>query len=497
MSGNGKSGLRGPAGWIALLVLAVALAAEPAWAAKNVILMVSDGAGYNTWLATSMYRGKLGAAVYDQPGWLHLSATTHPRSVADKPGQTAGRVRWLAYSPELAWDTSPSPDGSFAAYAYLKRTATDSAAAGTALASGVKTYNNAINWTDDNAPLRGRTIAELAKAHGRAVGVVTTVQLSHATPACLGGAHNPDRDHYAAIANELLMAPYLDVIIGCGHPEFDDAGRPRERITNWDYVGGKTTWEQLKAGTHPSGRKLIQTKEEFEALVSGPTPARLVGVAQVATTLQQRRPAPPPRPRGEPPIEPFETPMNTNVPSLETLVLGALNCLDDDPDGFYLGIEGGAVDWANHANDPARMIEEQIDFLKAVEAVVRWIEDHGGWNETLLILTADHDCGLPWGPKSDVQPFAPIEDRGAGRMPGLKYNARGHSNSLVPLLARGAGSERLSALVVGRDPQAAQRWGVSGRYADNTAVFVAMFCALKEKTGRRQASAATAGAAAP
>ena len=151
MNGNGRSFLRGWVGWIVPLALAAALVApapEPAWAAKNVILMVSDGAGYNTWLATSFYRGKRGAEVYDQPGWLHLSATTYPLSVADKPGQTAGRLRWLAYSPSLAWDPFPSADGSFAAYAYLKRTATDSAAAGTALASGVKTYNNAINWID-------------------------------------------------------------------------------------------------------------------------------------------------------------------------------------------------------------------------------------------------------------------------------------------------------------------------------------------------------------
>ena len=84
----------------------------------------------------------------------------------------------------------------------------------------------------------------------------------------------------------------------------------------------------------------------------------------------------------------------------------AINCLDKNPKGFYLMIEGGAVDWANHANQPARMVEEQIDFVEAVEAVAGWVETHGGWDETLLILTADHECGLLWGPESERSPLS-------------------------------------------------------------------------------------------
>ena len=80
-------------------------------------------------------------------------------------------------------------------------------------------------------------------------------------------------------------------------------------------------------------------------------------------------------------------------------------------------IEGGAVDWANHANEPDRMIEEQIDFVKAVEAVVAWVDKHSNWNDTLLILTADHECGLLWGPDSDRVAFQPLADRGRARCP--------------------------------------------------------------------------------
>ena len=58
---------------------------QPAWAAKNVILMIADGGGHNTWLAASMYQGKVGKQVYDQPGWLRFSCCTYPLNLSTKP----------------------------------------------------------------------------------------------------------------------------------------------------------------------------------------------------------------------------------------------------------------------------------------------------------------------------------------------------------------------------------------------------------------------------
>ena len=126
------------------------------------------------------------------------------------------------------------------------------------------------------------------------------------------------------------------------------------------------------------------------------------------------------------------------------------------------------------------MIEEQIDFLEAVEAVVAWVESHGGWDDTLLILTADHETGLLWGPKSDKVAFQPLVDHGPGKMPGMKYNSHGHSNSLVPLYARGAGSQRFADLVRGTDATAASVWSVSGRYVDNTDIFAVLNAAVSD-----------------
>ncbi|MEN6556796.1 MAG: alkaline phosphatase, partial [Thermoguttaceae bacterium] len=194
----------------ALLVAAFSVCPS-AWAAKNVILMIADGGGYNQWLAASLYQGRVGRQVYDQPGWVHWSACTYPLNLFFRPTGNRQQLPFLVYSPAKAWDaTVQETSGRFAGYVYLTTTYTDSAAAATALATGRKTYNHAINWSNEGHPFLGQTIAEIAKARGKSVGVITSVPWSHATPAGLGGAHNISRNHYSEIAREMLGATWLD-----------------------------------------------------------------------------------------------------------------------------------------------------------------------------------------------------------------------------------------------------------------------------------------------
>ncbi|MEN6458054.1 MAG: alkaline phosphatase [Thermoguttaceae bacterium] len=461
---------------LALAVVLVLQLAPAAPAAKNVILMIADGAGENLWLAAAMYQGRVGAQIYDQPGWARFSCSTYPLSLSHAPTGDLKQDPALIYDPLKAWDTTAlGATRGFAGYHWQTTTPTDSAAAATALATGKKTYNHAINWSNDGRPMRGLSIAEIAKRCGKSVGVVTTVPWSDATPAALGGAHNVNRGNHAEIANEMLDGGWLDVIMGGGNPDFDDDGQPRHREHGRDYqwVGGRDTWKSLQEGKR--AWKLVESKADFEALAAGPTPPKVLGTAQVGKALQVKRAI------GRAILgnlvqhpQPFSIPLNNNVPSLAVLSRAAIHCLDDNPKGFYLMIEGGAVDWANHANQPERAIEEQVDFVRAVEAVVAWIESHGGWDQTLLILTADHECGLLWGPKSRAVPFDPIVDREPNRLPGMAYNSHGHSNSLVPIYARGPGSERFATFVKATDGEAAARWRISGRYLDNTDIFAVM-----------------------
>jgi len=489
---------------------------------KNVILLIGDGAGYNTLLATAMYLGKFdrdtgkSSLVFDQPEWVKLACATYPLSLSSRAQNTGQQDPELIYDPAKAWDPQRG-------YEWLLKTAADSAAAGTAMATGKLTYNNAINWSDFDRPL-GPTLVEIAKKKGKSTGVVTSVQWSHATPATLGGAKVAKRDDYETIARQMLSAGILDVIMGAGHPAFDNNGRPRSPDQyQYKYVGGEEIWKALEAArSRPEGTYLgfrpVVTKEEFAALCSGPTPAKVVGTAAVAETLQASRSDSKRRSTASAPVpdkkviegsspaasspaqqvlgqqtgkagsdeleqEPFTQPLVETVPDLPTMVAGALNILDDNPQGFFLMVEGGAIDWANHANRADRMIEETVHFLSAIETVIRWVEKCGSWEETLVIVVADHETGLIWGPEADKIPFQPIVDHGPGKMPGFRYLSTKHSNSLVPLFARGVGADRFHAWVQGQDP-------VRGSYVHLTSIFHVIAEALTgEETGKKASHA--------
>jgi alkaline phosphatase len=154
----------------------------------------------------------------------------------------------------------------------------------------------------------------------------------------------------------------------------------------------------------------------------------------------------------------------------------ALNVLDEDPDGFFLMVEGGAVDWASHNNQSGRMIEEQADFNKAVETVINWIKKNSNWGETLLIVTADHETGYLTGPDSGDTPTGPVwndlVNNGRKVLPGFEWHSGSHTNSLVPFYAKGRGARLFKKATAGDDP-------VRGTYVDNTSVANVIFQLLE------------------
>ncbi|MEZ4485173.1 MAG: alkaline phosphatase, partial [Syntrophotaleaceae bacterium] len=189
----------------------------------------------------------------------------------------------------------------------------------------------------------------------------------------------------------------------------------------------------------------------------------LLGIPQVERTLQQRR-------DGDPQAWPYAVPLLKTVPTLTEMTRAALNVLDNDADGFLLMVEGGAVDWASHANQTGRMLEEQLDFDRTVAAVVHWVETCSNWDQTLLIVTADHETGYLTGPGSDPG-WQPLVGNGRNRLPTMEWHHDNHTNSLVPLFAKGRGAEGLFPLVKGHDP-------VRGPYVDNTALAEAVLAVM-------------------
>lgn len=435
---------------------------KPPKSPKNIIIFISDGWGYNNVEATNYFmRGSAGSQVYQQfPQQFGMS--TYPAKTKDSPA--------LGY-----YKTGYNSDSAWRDFNYVKKGATGSAPAATSMAAGVKSYYKGIGVDVNHNPIEN--ITERAAQLGKAAGVVTTVEWTHATPAAFV-AHNVHRDHYDELGRDMLLDSKLNVIMGCGHPEYDNNGNPVSP-TNYQYVGGQDAWANLSSGnsiygvpsnsgnytvqdvngdSNPDPWTLVQNKQDFEALTTGETPLRVVGVAKAYETIQQSR-------SGENVQQAYADPFNTNVPSLETMTKAAINILDNNENGFFLMVEGGAIDWANHANQAGRMIEEQVDFDYAVESAIAWVQENSSWEETMIIVTGDHECGYITGPlQNDNTPDGnPVINNGIGVMPGLKYNSGGHTNSLIPFFAHGTGSELFSVFADEEDYY-------HGRYINNTEI---------------------------
>lgn len=446
-------------------------------AAKNVILFISDGASWGTWDMASYWATgmKNGQAYADFP--VKLGMTTYPLNTSSTPTFTG--IPRISYDPAKAWDTTPN-SGSyggrpsyFNGYDYIKRNYTDSAAAGTALATGQKTYNNAIDFDDFGRPMP--YITQDAKAMGRSTGVVSSVPFSHATPATFG-AQNISRNNYHQIAEQMLANPDLDLIMGGGDPRYDSNGAlrttPRQTYMSVDQLN------RLLANDPIYNRTLISDVADFRAMAAGTSipDGRVIGLAQTGDTLQANRS----RPADPSNISVEEgkasgVPFNTNVPTLVEMTAGAINYLSRNPNGFFLMVEGGAVDWMAHANNTGRIIEEQVDFDRAVAWAIDWVENFSSLSDTLMIVLTDHGNGMPMGPNSDTIPFEPIENRGRGVLPGVRRHYGTHTNENTLFWAKGAGAEAFYRHVVGIDEGLVTFLGHGdGRYIDNIAVFAVM-----------------------
>ena len=452
--------------------------------ARNVILFISDGAGFHTFTAASFFQhGHARGQVYQQFP-VRTLMTTYPLNTSSEPtGDSEARV---SYDPGKAWDLRPM-EGSFEGpvigaeygmnfegYHYVRQDFTDSAAAGTALSAGQKTYNNAINWSNTDQPMR--MIGERVKSTGRALGVVSSVQVTHATPASFM-CHNRSRNDHVAMGQEILETGLADLVMGAGHPLFDNDGRyaPPSDERAFRFVGGAQAFTSLVTGE--TDYHFLDSKADFEALANGTLELhrdKVYGLAQVASTLQFSRGIT----EGWLPEDSMGGLIPT-TPSLETMTRGALNWLGQKENGFFLMVEGGAVDWACHGNLLGRMIEEQIDFDRSVQAAVDWVEANGGWDETLIIVTTDHGNGMIYGPESDDFAFQPVVNRGRGNLPEVKWHFDHHTNELVPVWAKGPGAELLQDFATAEDTSSALvGWGGQQRYHDNTDIAKAMEIAM-------------------
>lgn len=474
------------------------VASKPASRIQNVIVVINDGGGPTVYDATRLYLGS--PLVTDGKSFDRTFASTYPLRPDSPTNNTPGvddQDPATVYDSAKFWDTTPVAGPStvtgysaypaaFAGYEFSRFAHPDSGNTASALSNGHKTYNNAINVDGSGDPQV--TIVDLlqaARKGGKRTGVVTTVEFSDATPAALGGAHNIARANHFAIADEMFGNGMLDVIGGAGSPDYDDNGVLRTTpVYNWV---SEATWTDLVNGTNVGGHNsynfnLVRERSDIQALANCSTlpPEKLAMIVKSYTSTQFNRAGETTNPADPHPKQPFTDPLRTDVPTQAELTVAALNALGRQisprgkPRGFYLMTEAGAVDRAEHANNEGRMIEEQLASNDTVQAIIDWVnrsDTDANWNNTLLIVTADHDH-LLYGPDGASVPFQKLKSAGAGTMPVAKFFGPNHGVGLVPLYAYGAGSRELMSQATHFDTYIdgqGRRFG-HGNYIDQTEV---------------------------
>jgi alkaline phosphatase len=222
---------------------------------------------------------------------------------------------------------------------------TDSGAAGTALATGVKTTNGFIGMDPDSVPVK--SILHIANENGLATGLVASCAITHATPASFI-AHQPSRNMGEEIALDFLSTD-IDVIIGGGRDHFSK----RE--------DGRNLLEELEA----NGYVLALDMDEVNQVRSG----KLAGFIA----------------DGHPPL--YSEGRGDMLPDGTRT---AIDILSQNENGFFLMVEGSQIDWAAHDNDIDNIVTEVLDFDRAVGMALDFAKQNG---ETLVIVTSDHDTG--------------------------------------------------------------------------------------------------------
>jgi alkaline phosphatase len=304
----------------------------------------------------------------------------HPRSVIFVNGdgmaaahREAARLDQEGFDGQLAMDSLPIAGLQTTDARDPEDTITDSAAAASAWATGVKTYNGAISVDVDGNPLP--VLGAEAQQAGLATGLVTTAQVTDATPAAFF-SNSVNRSAQDDIARQYLQVTKPQVILGGGEDWWLPAGdegtyAPRVGDTE-DPEVSRSTQGDLVAQAEGLGYEYVSTPAEFAAADSD----LLLGLFANEEMFQQR-----PEGQGDE--------FSPLVP-LADMTTKALDILSADEDGFFLLVEEEAVDEMSHANNGTRMLQAMRSLDAAVEVAEAYVAEHP---DTLLIVTGDHECG--------------------------------------------------------------------------------------------------------
>lgn len=266
---------------------------------------------------------------------------------------------------------------------------TDSAAGGTAIATGYKTKNGMIGMNTDSIAVP--SILEIMSDKGKKTGIVATSYVTHATPASFI-AKNINRNNYEEIALDFAECNKIDILIGGGRKHFinrkDNLNLINEMTNNgWSY------YDNIEHADHDNDKIIVLASDGH----MNPYPQRGEFLSE-ATSL-------------------------------------ALKSLSsNNPNGFFLMIEGSQIDFACHNSDSTYLINEMCDFNNVINIVLDFAENNPN---TLVLVTADHETGG----------LTMIDPDGKYTKTNLNFSTGSHSPLMVPIFAYGHNSERFSGII--------------------------------------------------
>ena len=308
-------------------------------APKYVFLFIGDGMSYPQIQSTADYLG----ALTDEDYWqAQPSLDDNQGAILDGPSYL-NFMNFEAAGSAVTYDSN-----SFAP---------DSASTATSIATGYKTYSGSIN-VDETGTVKYETIAEkLHEQKGYSVGVITSVNLNHATPAALY-AHQASRSSYYEIGLEMIASDF-EYFAGGGL---------------LSPTGSEGDQEDLYALAAEAGYTVTRTQADAEKVGADTEKAILIDEHLADSDAMA-----------------YEIDRTEDMWSLADYVEKGIEVLSDDEDGFFMMCEGGKIDWACHANDAGSTIHDTVALADAVQVAIDFAAEHP--DETLILVTGDHETG--------------------------------------------------------------------------------------------------------
>lgn len=421
---------------------------------KYIILVVFDGMDWQTTQAAAIYQTQKvdydlgrGAGLYFQDyrgtetdyGYMvsspHNSGTEFDLNAQTviNPGGTDHGGYSVAWGGSTPWAKPRSDDYLLGEERALPHVVTDSASSATSMTSGIKTYNSAIN-----VDFEGKQVTPIARqlqaTRNFSIGVVTSVPISHATAAC-AYANNVNRNDYQDLTRDMLGLPSIshrtnplpgvDVLLGGGWGEMveeeeeqeDDKGEEEEgenEAEDKDKEEDKEDFYDIQGNNAIYGNKFLTDADlksiDVENGGKYRVATRTKGKLGKDVLLEAARKARKEKTRlfgffgahgGNLPYQTADGKFDpvkdkytkeeiSENPTLAEMTRAALGMLSANKNGFWLMVEAGDVDWANHGNNIDNSIGAVLSGDDAFRTITHWVEKYNAWDETAVIVTADH-----------------------------------------------------------------------------------------------------------